>query len=528
MAPSELFEIVEATGQLRTKIELDHEEQATRTIVVTATDPGDDTDSVNVTITVEDVDETPVVTGPTTLEFEEDTSTGTTLATYMSTDPDRKGVDMELTGTDSEHFTLSSGGALSFNAVPDFEEPADSGGNNDYRVTIEAREQGDGTSVGRLRVTVWVTNVDEPGVLETNVEEPRVGQTLRLEVEDEDGGESVSEWKWERGVPNSPCGTVDIPTVDTWELISGARSSSYTPTPADQGHCIRVTAIYDDRAGMGRSEQFLTTESVEFGPYFDADTATASVQENRPVNHDVGQFRARHSNSGETLTYTVGGADERFFTVDTAGQLQTSAAPLDYENLTDHKAEVEVTATDNNREATIKVTVTVSDECRTSGEPPCASGRPSVSSASDSSLRVTWGTPGTPSGETVTGYDLQYRESGSSGWTPDNVTGTDRSHTITNLIKSTTYEVQVRASNGNGTGEWSPSGTGTPGYVPPPPPPPPPTTPRRPRRLRRPRPGVVVVVAAGVVASLRQCLLRLLRLRGLWSIFSRPRMCSFR
>ena len=50
--------------------------------------------------------------------------------------------------------------------------------------------------------------------------------------------------------------------------------------------------------------------------------------------------------------------------------------------------------------------------------------------------------------------------------------GTNGAHTIENLIKDTTYEVQVRASNGSGGyGEWSQSGNGTPGYVPPPPPP---------------------------------------------------------
>ena len=58
-------------------------------------------------------------------------------------------------------------GTLAFNAVPDYEEK------NQYRVTIEVREQGDGTSVGRLNVTVQVTNVDEPGTVEVPVSEPQ-------------------------------------------------------------------------------------------------------------------------------------------------------------------------------------------------------------------------------------------------------------------------------------------------------------------------------------------------------------------
>ena len=71
----------------------------------------------------------------------------------------------------------------------------------------------------------------------------------------------------------------------------------------------------------------------------------------------------------------------------------------------------------------------------------------------------------------MTGYGLRYRESGTLSWNFETLTGTDRSHTVGNLVKGTNYEVQVQASNGNGTGEWSQSGTGRPGYVPPPPPP---------------------------------------------------------
>ena len=115
---SDEFEIDEATGQLRTKVELNHEGQDQYVITVTATDPGGLTDTVSVTIAVEDVDETPVISGPTSLEFEEGTSSAATLATYTSTDPDEKGIDLVLSGTDSEDFSLSSGGVLTYQRSP--------------------------------------------------------------------------------------------------------------------------------------------------------------------------------------------------------------------------------------------------------------------------------------------------------------------------------------------------------------------------------------------------------------------------
>ena len=455
---SDYFEIDPSSGQLRTKVELDHEATPTLNIRVTVTDPGGLTDTVTVTITVEDVDETPVISGPQTVDFDEG-GTGT-VATYTATDPDDTGIDWVLTGTDREDFTLSSGGILTFNEEPDFENPADSGGNNDYRITIEAHEQSPGTSVARLNATVRVTNVDEPGVVEANAEEPRVGQTLRLKVEDDDGGESVSKWKWEKGEPNSPCGTVDSPTVTNWETIPGASGSSYTPTAADQGHCIRVTAIYNDRAGTGRSEQFLTAETVEFGPYFDADTASGEAPENSPEGRNIGTYRARHANSGETLTYSLAGADARFFTVDPAiGQLKTSDMPLDYESLPGPEAAVDITATDSNGEtATVAVTVAVTDVCDGATTVPGAPSAPSVSAASSTSLRVSWSEA---SGSCITSYEVRHTPAGSNSWSPPTSAGTTRSREITGLSSSTTYEVQVRARNLVGLGGWSSSGSGT-------------------------------------------------------------------
>ena len=292
------FDAVASSGQLRTKAALNHESRDSYSFTMSVRDGWDiwhlpDTtidDTITVTVTVDDVDETPEVSGPIAVDFEEG-GTGN-VAAYTFADPDQKGIDLVLSGADSEHFTLYSNGDLIFNEPPDFEEK------NQYHVTIEAREQGDGASIGRLNVTIRVTNVDEPGLLETNVEEPRVGQTVRLNVEDEDGGVSVMEWKWERGEPNSPCGTVGSPTVTTWETINGPRSGSYTPTLADQGHCIRVTAFYDDRAGTGNTEQFLTPNSVEVGPFFNQDSPAFNVRENSAEGATLGQVRASHSNNG--------------------------------------------------------------------------------------------------------------------------------------------------------------------------------------------------------------------------------------
>ena len=106
--------------------------------------------------------------------------------------------------------------------------------------------------------------------------------------------------------------------------------------------------------------------------------------------------------------------------------------------------------------ATIGVTIYVGDV----NEPPRAPARPQVAPASSTSLTVTWTEP-TNTGPAITDYDIQYR-TGSSSFIPyQHNTGTTT--TITDLSVNTRYEVQVRATNDEGTGEWSPSGYGTTG-----------------------------------------------------------------
>ena len=219
----------------------------------------------------------------------------------------------------------------------------------------------------------------------------------------------------------------------------------------------------------------VTNDAEGVEPTISTRTPPATYRENG--TSAVYTFRATDPQR-DPLTWSLEGDDGGDFTIteDSSGRgVLAFSTPPDFEALADldrdNDYELTVIATDEDSHADrLEVTITVTDECTSAGEPPCAPSRSGVSSASDTSLRVTWSTPRTPSGTSIDGYDLQYRESDSGGiWTPQSVAGTDRSHTVENLIKDTTYEVQIRATNdSSGYGEWSQSGTGTPGYIPPP------------------------------------------------------------
>lgn len=91
---------------------------------------------------------------------------------------------------------------------------------------------------------------------------------------------------------------------------------------------------------------------------------------------------------------------------------------------------------------------------------PDAPNSPIITADGAFSLAVNWEEPANDGGSRVTGYNLQYRIGSSGGFTDAGYSGAGTGHTITGLRQGTQYQVRVRASNGEGTGEWSRPGTG--------------------------------------------------------------------
>ena len=96
--------------------------------------------------------------------------------------------------------------------------------------------------------------------------------------------------------------------------------------------------------------------------------------------------------------------------------------------------------------------------------PPGRVSTPGVWPGGLGAVRVTWSAP-TNRGPRISDYDVGYREEGSGAAYMDaGYNGTGRETTITGLTNGTSYEVQVRARNADGSGAWSsPPGVGTAG-----------------------------------------------------------------
>ena len=125
-------------------------------VTVVATDSGNITASIDVTITVTDVNEPPAITGDAEHDYAENGAGD--VATFTATDPDAgAAITWEMSGADASLFDIS-GGVLTFVSPPDYENPADADTDNVYMVTVEAD---DGTNSNTLDVTVTVTDVDD-------------------------------------------------------------------------------------------------------------------------------------------------------------------------------------------------------------------------------------------------------------------------------------------------------------------------------------------------------------------------------
>ena len=184
----------------------------------------------------------------------------------------------------------------------------------------------------------------------------------------------------------------------------------------------------------------------------------------------MGTVAASDSDTDDSVTgYAIqGGADRSKFSIVEATGVLTFAsapnfeAPADADTDGDYVVVVRATSGTGARAKTADqtITVTVTD---VGGEAPEAPAALVVSSASATSLTVAWIAPSN-AGPPITDYDYRYRVKTPQGpWTEVTTTTiTALSATITQLTENTEYDVQVRATNDEGTSGWSDPGTGTP------------------------------------------------------------------
>ena len=150
--------------------------------------------------------------------------------------------------------------------------------------------------------------------------------------------------------------------IKTAKKLDYETKSSYTvtvtatdPSGASVSIVVNITVTDADDA----AEVILLTGNA---PAFAAEEMTRSVAENTAAGMAIGDPVAATDEDGDALTYTLGGDDADSFTIDSTGQLMTSAA-LDYETKMSYTVTVSASSGKADElDATTTVTIMVTDE----------------------------------------------------------------------------------------------------------------------------------------------------------------------
>ena len=357
------FDIDPRTGKLRTgEISLDHEgEKPSYSITVRVTDRSGLTDTIAVTIKVTDVDERPKVSGDLKPEYAENSAT--LLVTTLSGEDEDVGdefsqnayVSWYISGfgpTDGDFFYLDEGNDevdIMFRVPPDFDNPADTNGNNVYDISMTAYSGKYDQTFFNVKVTV--TDGNDQGVVvgPSSVDYPERATRAVATYTISDTSQQTIEW--------SVAGT----DREQFSISSGVLNFKSPPdhdSPADEDrnnvYSITVTAF---NANLTASVNVLITVTEHnFVPQI---TGNASPTFAENGTGTVATYSATDDDN-DSITWSPGGTDGSYFDISSAGDL-TFKSPPDFEARADNTYEVTVQAYDGTDTTDYPVTVTVTN-----------------------------------------------------------------------------------------------------------------------------------------------------------------------
>ena len=334
------------------------------------------------TITVTPVNEPPTITttSSSARALRQNENRTSRLYTYRATDPEGSAVTWSVGGTDGRFFAIDERGQFSFKQdnPPDYEIPGDSGRDNAYDVTIEARD--DGFNMALLPVTVTVREVNEgpeisrvgsaPGSVLENQDQMQV--LARYTATDPEGG-TVSSWH------TSGTDGGDFVISEQGELRFRNTPDYERPADSNRDNTYVFTVQVSDGRYYGTFEETITVTPVNEPPIITTTSSSATtLRQNENQTSRLYTYRASDPERS-AVTWLIGGTDGRFFTIDERGQFSFSEnSPPDFEQPgdsgRDNVYDVTIQARDDGfNTASQPVTVTVAND--TEGVEPTISNR---------------------------------------------------------------------------------------------------------------------------------------------------------
>ncbi len=323
-------------------------------IIVTASDGTTDTEqAVAITVT-SDNGNAPTFTSPATANAQENQT-----AAYMAaaTDADGDTLVYSLSGTDAALFTIDANtGEVSFIDAPDFEAPGDANGDNVYDIIVTAS---DGATDTEQAVAITVTNDNDniPVFTSPATANAQENQTVAYmaAATDADGDTLV----YSLSGTDAALFTIDAATGEV-SFIAAPDFEAPGDDGGDNIYDIIVTAS-DGTNSTDHNVAITVTNDNDNIPVFTS-PATANAQENQTAAY----MAAATDADGDTLVYSLSGADAALFTIDAnTGEVSFIEAP-DFEapgdDGGDNVYDIIVTASDGTTDTEQAVAITVTSD----------------------------------------------------------------------------------------------------------------------------------------------------------------------
>ncbi len=364
-ADRDVFNLDAASGQLTFKLAPDYDIPAdangdnTYTLEVGVSD-GSNTSTQIINIMVSNInDNLPIFTNGDNISVGVDENT-IGIMTVLAEDADRMGLSYRISGgVDQNQFNINStSGLLTFEPVPNYENPTDSKANNVYIVTVSAS---DGENTAEQNISVVVNNINDntPDITSSDTAVVLENNTavITLTATDADTGSQLN---------------FSITGGDDQNLFSLNGSSGVLrfinapdyENPLDSGKDNLYTVEVTVSDGNNTDSQVINitlTDENDNTPVFTSSDSVSVVENNTRVITVV----ASDGDAASSLSFSITGGDDRdAFNLDAnSGELHFVNSP-DYEAPTDDGADnlyvVAVTVSDgsNSKVQTINVTVT--------------------------------------------------------------------------------------------------------------------------------------------------------------------------
>ena len=327
----------------------------------------------DVTVTVAQVNEAPVITTKSRTEFSLRENSTSIIHTYRATDQDEDdAITWSLEGADGGDFAVYNG-MVNFRLLADLENPVDADEDNVYEITVVAADraglrdtvdavititdQSEGPVIAGPRAHTVAENYDIAQVLGSyTATDARDNRPVfpRWSLAGRDGGDFTINEDGELAFRN-------IPDYDR-------------PADADRDSVYEVTVRGHDSQAYGNLEATVTVTPVNEHDPVVTGREDLSFRENTAVETRLHTYRATDGDRDTSFAWSLGGDDADDFAIHEG--VLTFSAPPDYEGPADSDRDnvyqVTVVASDGAKRGTLDVTVTVTEQ----NEGPAVSGAP--------------------------------------------------------------------------------------------------------------------------------------------------------